>query len=149
MEHTEKIEWTANISDVHRDMVRKLKKPGEEILAQCTPEKLDLMHMATGVAGEGGELLDAVKRWVMYNKPLDYENVKEELGDLEFFIEGVRQITGITREQTLEHNFAKLGQRYKNHEYTDQQAHERADKLSQHNSPTTEGAVRPAYDPHI
>jgi NTP pyrophosphatase (non-canonical NTP hydrolase) len=117
-----------NIQERHQDMVRTLKKPGQEILAQCTPEKIDLCHMAMGVASEGGELLDAVKKWVMYNKPLDLENVKEELGDLEFFMEGVRQITGITREQTLEHNYAKLGKRYRDHKYTDQQAHDRADK---------------------
>lgn len=38
--------------------------------------------MATGVSGEAGELLDAVKKSVVYKKPLDRENVVEELGDL-------------------------------------------------------------------
>lgn len=48
----------------YRDMVRQLKKKGHLIVEQMTPEKADLLHMAVGVAGEGGELLDQVVRSV-------------------------------------------------------------------------------------
>jgi hypothetical protein len=54
--------------------------------------------------------------------------VVEELGDLEFYMEGLRQATGITREETLAANIAKLGKRYQNHLYSDGQAQSRADK---------------------
>ncbi len=84
--------------------------------------------MATGIAGEAGELLDAVKKAVAYNRPLDVENVREELGDLEFYMAGLRQCCGITREETLIANKNKLGKRYSGHQYSDQQAHDRADK---------------------
>jgi NTP pyrophosphatase (non-canonical NTP hydrolase) len=110
------------------DMVRQLKKKGEVIVYQMTPEKADLLHMAVGVAGEGGELLDAVKRHAIYDKDLDRENVVEELGDIEFFLEGVRQNLGITREETLVANIAKLGIRYVGHNYSDEQAQQRRDK---------------------
>lgn len=110
----------------HAEMVKALKKSGEDIVAQLTPLKADLMHMAVGVSGE---LLDAVKKYVIYNKPLDRKNVIEELGDLEFFMEGVREILEITREETLESNIAKLSVRYDGLKYTDQAAQERADKL--------------------
>lgn len=40
-----------------------------------------LIHMALGLAGEIGELLDAVKKHVIYGKPLDIVNLSEELGD--------------------------------------------------------------------
>jgi NTP pyrophosphatase (non-canonical NTP hydrolase) len=114
----------------YRDMVRQLKKKGHLIVEQMTPDKADLLHMAVGVAGEGGELLDQVKRHTIYDKDLDRANVVEELGDLEFFLEGVRQNLGITREETLQANFDKLGVRYVDHQYSDEQAHLRRDKVT-------------------
>lgn len=112
----------------HSEMVTGLAKDGQEILDQITPAQVHEWHMATGVSGEAGELLDAVKKNVVYQRPIDRENVIEELGDLEFYMEGLRQSLCITREETLEHNYAKLGKRYKGHKYTDQQAQDRADK---------------------
>jgi len=112
---------------IFEDMVRGLKKPGASILATLTPESTDLLHMAVGVSGEAGELLDAVKKFTVYNKPLDRLNVVEELGDLEFYMEGVRQSLGITRQETIDGNIEKLGKRYAAG-YSDKAAQERADK---------------------
>lgn len=93
-------------------------------------EDAHLMHMAIGISGEAGELLDAIKKQVIYCKALDRENALEELGDLEFYMEGMRQGLGLTREQCLEANIAKLGKRYDGMKYTDAAAHKRADKLA-------------------
>tara|TARA_R110000744_G_scaffold31727_1_gene74558 strand:- start:8747 stop:9139 length:393 start_codon:yes stop_codon:yes gene_type:complete len=116
----------------HRTMVAALVKPGVDILASLTPNKCNILHMAVGISGESGELLDAVKKAVIYNKPLDRENVIEELGDLEFYMEGLRQGLDISREQTLAANIHKLFSsdkaRYKLGAYTDKQAQDRADK---------------------
>ncbi len=109
-------------------MVAGLKKPGEDILSSLTPEKCDLTHMAMGLSGEAGELLDAIKKYVIYNKELDMENVIEELGDIEFFLEGVRQSLSLTREQCIEANIKKLGVRYQAGVYSDRAAQDRADK---------------------
>jgi NTP pyrophosphatase (non-canonical NTP hydrolase) len=117
-----------SIIAAHAQMVAKLVKPGEAILKSLTPEKADLWHMATGVSGESGELLDAVKKVVAYNRPLDRANVIEELGDLEFFMEGVRNNLRITREETLAANMEKLEERYEGFNYSDEQAHLRRDK---------------------
>jgi len=111
----------------HDEMVKALAKSGEEIIKTLVPEKAHALHMAVGVAGEAGELLDAIKKHVIYNKPIDRENVIEELGDIEFYMEGLRQGFGITREETLSANIAKLGVRYQNG-YSDKAAQERADK---------------------
>lgn len=113
-----------------QDMVHVLAKPGADIIATLTPEKAHMLHMAVGVSGEAGELLDAVKKAVVYNKPLDRENVVEELGDLEFYMEGLRAGLGITREETIQGNIAKLGERYKGFTYTDKAAQDRADKAA-------------------
>ena len=110
------------------DMVAQLAKPGDVIAAEITGDDAHLLHMSVGISGEAGELLDAVKKAVIYRKPIDRENVIEELGDLEFYMEGLRQGLGITREETLQANIDKLGDRYKGHRYSDQQAQDRADK---------------------
>jgi NTP pyrophosphatase (non-canonical NTP hydrolase) len=112
----------------HHEMVKALAKSGEQIAAEINADDAHLMHMAIGISGEAGELLDAIKKQVIYRKPLDRENVLEELGDLEFYMEGIRQGLGITREQCLEANIAKLSRRYEGMKYTDDAAQERADK---------------------
>src|SRR5436309_15555689 len=111
-------------------MVKTLAKPGQDIIDSLTPEKAHLWHMATGVSGESGELEDAIKKHVIYNKPADRANVVEELGDIEFYIEGIRQGLGITREETIAANIEKLGKRYEGMKYTDQAAQARADKVA-------------------
>jgi NTP pyrophosphatase (non-canonical NTP hydrolase) len=112
----------------HADMVTALVKSGSAILSDLTPEAVNLWHLATGVAGEAGELLDAVKKHAIYTKPLDRENVLEELGDLEFYLEGIRQAIGVTREEVLQGNIDKLAKRYPGFNYTNQAAQNRADK---------------------
>lgn len=120
----------------HQKMVKDLIKPGADILASLTSEKCHLDHMAQGAAYEAGELGDAIKKHIMYNKPLDRENVIEELGDMEFYMEGLRQGLGITREETLEANMKKLLKgRYKTGTYSDDQAIARADKEDAQKAP--------------
>lgn len=123
------IEETVDVESInHSDMVAQLAKPGQDIVDQLTAADAHTLHMAVGISGESGELLDAVKKAVMYRKQIDMENIIEELGDLEFYMEGLRQGLGITREETIEANIEKLGKRYKGHQYSDQQAQDRADK---------------------
>lgn len=109
-------------------MVAALAKDGNTIAAEMTGEDAHLMHMAIGVSGESGELLDAIKRCVIYRKELDKTNVIEELGDIEFYMEGLRQGLNLTREECLEANKEKLGKRYAQFQYSDHSAQTRADK---------------------
>jgi len=117
-----------SIESSHAQMVHGLAKDGNVIAAEIDGEDAHTLHMAVGISGESGELLDAIKKAVIYRKPLDRINVVEELGDLEFYMEGLRQGLGITREETLDANMKKLGVRYKGFDYSDEQAHNRADK---------------------
>ena len=112
-------------------MVRGLAKPGEEILKTLTPGMVHAWHMATGMSGEAGEILDFIKKLAIYNKPLDaaaIDKLNEELGDLEFYLEGVRQAFSLDRTEILAGNIRKLGKRYAGHKYSDQQAIERKDQ---------------------
>ena len=110
-------------------MVTGLKKDGALIIQEMSAPQADALHMAVGVSGESGELLDAVKKWVIYQKPLDVNNVIEELGDLEFYMEGLRQVLNVTREECIAANIKKLGQRYAGFQYSNKAAIERADKF--------------------
>jgi NTP pyrophosphatase (non-canonical NTP hydrolase) len=114
----------------HAELVAALVKPGEQIKAEVTADELHLLHMLLGICGEAGELLDALKKTIIYRKPLDKENVTEELGDLEFYLEGARSspLINVKREETLKHNIAKLSKRYESLRYSDDAARERADK---------------------
>ena len=100
-------------------VTRLIKEMGSEVL--------NIHHMATGVAGEGGELLDASKKAWVYGKTLDVTNVIEELGDLEFYMAGMRQMLGLSRRQIIAANIAKLQVRYGD-SYSDEAAIARADK---------------------
>src|SRR6187551_2079419 len=75
------------IEETHAAMVQFLAKPGSDILDSLTPAKCNLMHAAIGIASEGGEILDCVKKYIIYNKDLDRDNLIEELGDMEFFMQ--------------------------------------------------------------
>lgn len=112
----------------HGEMVTALVKSPDDIQASLSPDKIDMIHAIMGISGEAGELLDAIKKHVIYNKPLDLVNVVEEIGDLEFYLEQLRQRLGITREETLAANIAKLSVRYAGLTYTDAAAQTRADK---------------------
>lgn len=112
----------------HEQMVSSLCKPGYDILNELSPQKAFLIHMAMGLSGEAGEVLDTVKKHCIYNKDLDDSNLVEELGDLEFFMAGMRQCLGLTREDILQANIAKLSVRYAAGRYTNEQAQARADK---------------------
>lgn len=123
------VEQATNFDNIdYADMVKSLAKPGDAIIQTLTPETAHQIHMAIGVSGEAGELLDAVKKAAIYNKPIDRENVIEELGDLEFYMEGLRQGLNITRDETLVANKNKLGKRYATLKYSDSAAQARADK---------------------
>lgn len=112
----------------YTDMVKTLAKPGADIQASLTPEKCNLWHHATGIVGEAGELIDAIKKHVIYNKPIDLQNVIEELGDIEFYMEGIRRAMGVSRQNTLDYNIEKLSKRYEGLKYTDHGAAALADK---------------------
>ena len=92
-----------------------------------TPEQAELLHAAIGIAGEAGELLDAVRKHVFDGQPLDRDNVIEELGYIGFFFQAMLYALGVDRAYIEAMNQAKLSKRYEAG-YSDKAAQERADK---------------------
>jgi NTP pyrophosphatase (non-canonical NTP hydrolase) len=91
-------------------------------------------HAALGIAGEAGEFVDAVKRELVYGKPLDRKNIVEELGDLRFYMQAAQILYGITDQEVLQANADKLAARYVGLKYSDKAAIDRADKNDPHQS---------------
>ena len=111
-----------------KQLAADLSKPGDEIAALITANEAPLWLMATGVSGDAGGLQDAVKKTVVYKKPLDRENVVEELGDLRFYMGGLMNALNISEQEILYATNKKLGKRYASGSYSNEQAQERADK---------------------
>jgi len=86
-----------------------------------------MVHASMGIAGEAGEVVDAVKKTWIYGKELDRENIVEECGDLLFYITALLTETGYTLEEAMVYNINKLAKRYPSG-YTDKAAIDRADK---------------------
>jgi NTP pyrophosphatase (non-canonical NTP hydrolase) len=113
----------------YEQFVQSIVKSGHDILVQLTPLQASMMHMAVGISGEAGELLDAIKKHSIYQKPLDFDNVKEEAGDILFYLTGLLNDVGITLNECIEANREKLSKRYPNKCYSNADAIKRADKL--------------------
>jgi NTP pyrophosphatase (non-canonical NTP hydrolase) len=112
----------------YKDFVRGITKHPSDINRELTDRDCDLLHMSLGITGEVGELVDAIKKHVIYRKDIDFENVKEELGDIMFYMVGLCHIFGLELYQVIEANREKLEKRYSLGAYSDQQAQQRADK---------------------
>lgn len=85
------------------------------------------MHAAAGIAGEAGEIIDAVKKTWIYGQPLDTENILEECGDTLFYVVALLLEHGFSLDDAMHYNMFKLSKRYPDG-YSDAAAIERADK---------------------
>ncbi len=70
------------------------------------------IHYAMGICTEAGEVMDIFKKNMMYGKPVDELNLKEELGDLLWYISGFCRHYGFAIEELMEMNINKLKARY-------------------------------------
>src|SRR5688572_11699064 len=82
---------------------------------------LNMLHGAIGIVTEAGELLDAFKRNIYYGKELDKVNVKEEIGDLMWYIAILAREMDFDFEDILQTNIDKLKSRYPE-KFTEQHA---------------------------
>ena len=112
----------------YQQFVNSIIKPGDEIIRQLTPQQAHLLHMSVGVSGEAGELLDAIKKHCVYQKPIDLNNVMEEAGDILFYLTGILNELDMTLEECIKANMEKLSKRYPQGSYSNNAAIARADK---------------------
>jgi len=88
-------------------------KPSEEIKQRMTSDKMTrLLHAAIGLTTESGEFIDALKKHIFYGRDLDEVNLKEEMGDLFWYLAIACDALDVSFDALMERNIEKLRSRY-------------------------------------
>lgn len=121
--------------------------PADTVMLNRHADHVDIIHASLGIGGEAGELVDSVKKSMCYGRPLDIENLKEEAGDLLWYISLLCRALNCTMEDLAIGNITKLYRRYPE-KYTDAEAIARADKqlACPGGSEGAQGCLGPAAD---
>lgn len=90
-------------------------------------KSIELIHAQFGICSESGELADALKKWLIYGQQLDKQNIREECGDLMWYIALALKSVDMEMSETMLQNIEKLQKRYPE-KFTEQAALARADK---------------------
>lgn len=87
---------------------------GGEATRKFTPNQIDIIHAALGVMSEGAEILEAILRSFLDGKDYDNVNIKEELGDIMWYVAlGLRSVDSDFETEGYR-NIQKLKTRYPN-----------------------------------
>jgi len=93
----------------------------EEVMRNCPGFATDTMEKklslgGLGVAGEGGEVADLIKKVLHHEVPLETvrEKMIKEMGDVHWYLEYLAAAIGVTTEDVLQANVAKLRARHPN-----------------------------------
>lgn len=121
-----------NVDEYERLARRTAKDTGSD--------SMNLIHAAMGLSSDAGEFVDAIKKHVVYGKPLDYDNAIEELGDVLWFISLACKTLNTTMAQVMAANINKLSVRYPD-KYSDEAAIDRADKIAEINLQVTNKVI--------
>jgi NTP pyrophosphatase (non-canonical NTP hydrolase) len=108
-----------NLKEHKRESERTFQAP-----ENSNHKQLSILHCVIGASTETGELLDQLKKHVYYNKPIDVVNVKEELGDIMWYLSNLARLMNFDIEECLELNIKKLRTRYPD-KYSDNDALDR------------------------
>ena len=84
----------------------------KEGVLQPTKDIGEALIFGLGLAGESGEVCDIIKKEKGHNKPLDVEHLKEELGDVLWYVANLCSVYDIRIQDVIDTNVAKLQKRY-------------------------------------
>lgn len=71
-----------------------------------------LTMLSMGLAGEAGELVDAMKKHVFHGHDLDIKDLRKEMGDVLWYLVNMMNELAIDPEDVLTENIIKLMKRY-------------------------------------
>lgn len=91
------------------------------------PTLIRMIHASIGMSGETGEILDNLKKSMVYGKALDINNLKEECGDVLWYMAIFLHSLGSSFEEVMTMNKEKLEKRYPTG-FTEKDAMKRKDK---------------------
>ena len=80
---------------------------------ELTQEQMDFLHSGIGCLSESGEIVEEVLSSIINDRPIDTVNMKEEVGDMLWYLAILCRLCGFTFEDAMETNIAKLEKRNK------------------------------------
>lgn len=87
-----------------------------------------LAALTARVVGAAERVFDIGKQWFIYNKAFDRKSLEVAIMVLQHTLKVVRLVWELTEQEVEDYNRRKLQLRYNKLVYSDQHAHERADK---------------------
>ena len=88
------------------------REPKPECFNPIVKDIGGVLNGCLGLAGEAGETLDMVKKWLFHEKDLDLEHLKKELGDVMWYVAMLCDSFGFNLDEILQMNVDKLIARY-------------------------------------
>lgn len=77
-----------------------------------SPQVINMLHAAVGLATEASEALDMLKKHIYYGKEMDIPNFREEIGDSQWYAALGAEAIGAELTDIQETNIRKLKRRY-------------------------------------
>lgn len=71
-----------------------------------------LLNGCMGLCGEAGEVIDILKKHLAQGHSLDCEKIKDELGDVMWYVAQTATALNIDLDDVAIYNISKLGKRY-------------------------------------
>lgn len=129
--HENRVEEFGDIEFFHQAIATSLKfdTMAESKWDTCPHSNI---HIQLHLAISGAALLDAIKKYAVYVKPLHRAEAVEQAGRVRYLLGRLYHSYGVTRTEALAGNVNKLftskKARYGSGKYSDKQAQDRADK---------------------
>ena len=102
----------ALITEFTPDFVRLKDKDGNDRSPEHNMMVARLIHAALGLMSEVGEIADALKKHIIYQRELDAINMLEESGDVKWYDALLLTAVKKTMQESMEKNILKLRQRF-------------------------------------
>ena len=81
------------------------------ISPDITPKE-QLTNWALGLAGEAGEVVEPVKKYLFHHRELNVKELSKELGDILWYVAAMCTTLGLSLQDVMTENIDKLTQRY-------------------------------------
>lgn len=95
-----------------QEALRSENKDFQALINRVDVRSIRLLHGAMGLDTESGEIMDSMKRHIIYGSDLNVVNIREELGDIMWYVALICDELEITIEQICQDNIDKLRKRY-------------------------------------
>lgn len=92
-------------------MINYQEKAARTLNNDLTDEEV-LGNMALGIVCEGGEVGDMIKKHLYQGHDLNVNDIKDELGDVMWYVANLCTACDLKLEDVLQHNVDKLTKRF-------------------------------------